>query len=375
MKLSRAMTSVAATAALLLAAGCGDNGEGSDDDAYVIGWINPLSGASAFFGEASRDAVLLALADINGNGGINGRELVVRFEDNELRPDASITAFQRLMADDPVTVLTAGSSVVIALAPLAEQNGIMLGNIGAQSPELISPKYPNVYNFIPTSAAEAERLAERMYHGEGIGTVSMIFVDNDYGIDTAAAFKEAYEQLGGQVLAQERHDLGTSDMRTQLIQINNAGADALVVASNVTEVGHAVAQAREVGITEPLYGFTYALSPDNFTIASDEMEGMRGVAVSFDGSEGAAGAEFAQRYEQEYGVFPTVFAAVAYDAVHIIATGLAEVGDDPAALLEYVANVTGFDGVLGPTTMSPDRQSLFPLNEWEYRNGAVVSWD
>ena len=46
----------------------------------IHGW--PLSGASAFFGEASRNAVLLALEDINGDGGINGQELEVRATQN-----------------------------------------------------------------------------------------------------------------------------------------------------------------------------------------------------------------------------------------------------------------------------------------------------
>lgn len=374
MRRTRAVAGAVAVTGLLLAAGCGDSSGAGEPDEHLVGWINPLSGASAYFGEASRDAINLALAEINADGGINGTELTVQFEDNELRPDASITAFQRLMAEDPVTVVTAGSSVVLALAPLAAQNEIMLGNIGAQSPELISDEYPYVYNFIPTSAAEAERLAERIYQDAGIRQVASLFVDNDYGIDTAAAFRSAFEAQGGEVVHEERHELGATDMRTQLLQIQDSGAEAVVISSNVTEVGHAVAQADELGITVPLFGFTYSLSPDNFEIAGAAMDGMRGVAVSFDG-EGATGADFAERYEEEYGDFPTVNAAVAYDTIRIIAAGLEEVGNDRTALMEYVASLTDFDGALGPTTMSDQRQSEFPLNEWRIEDGEVGTWE
>ncbi len=105
------------------------------------------------------------------------------------------------------------------------------------------------------------------------------------------------------------------------------------------------------------------------------MNGMRGIAVSFSGEPGSPGEDFARRYEERHGGEPTVFAAVAYDAVRIIAEGLREVGNDRAALIEYVASVRDFDGVLGRTTMTAERQSQFPLNEWEIADGEATSWE
>lgn len=349
-----------------------DGGDASAEE-YSILWINPLSGASASFGEASRVAVDLALEDIAASGGINGAELKIVFEDNELQADASITAYQRGIGDDPVAVMTAGSSVVLALSPLAEQDEILLANIGAQSPVLISPDYPFVYSFIPTSAAEADRLAERLTEEESVEKLAIISVDNDYGKDTAAALTDAFEEAGGEVVAHEIHALGSTDMRTQLTKIKASDAEALAVVSNVGEVGYAVAQADELGIDLPRYGFTYALAPDNFEIAGDAMNDMKGVAVSFLNNGDLAGS-FAERYEEAFGSWPTVTAAVSYDATMILAAGLREVGNDRAALLEYVANVSGHEGVLGTTTMSPERQSEFPLNEFRIVDGDITTW-
>ncbi|WP_161958464.1 ABC transporter substrate-binding protein [Ornithinimicrobium cavernae] len=379
----RLVVALAAAGSMLLAA-CGSDSGGDDNGAtagggdasesYTLAWINPLSGASAAFGEASRGGVELALEDIKEAGGINGAELEVLFEDNELQPEASITAYQRTMGKDPVAVMTAGSSVVLALAPLAEQDEIMLANIGAQSPALISPDVPMVYNFIPTSAAEASRLATRLTEDEGITKVAILSVDNDYGKDTAEAFIAALEGAGGTVSAHEIHELGGTDMRTQLTKIKSTDAEALVFISNVGEVGHSVAQAEELGIDLPRYGFTYALSPDNFEIAGDAMNGMKGIAVSFIGDDEAANA-WAERYEQAYGTWPNVTAAVSYDGTMILAEGLREVGNDRAALIDYVANVKDHEGVLGTTTMTPERQSDFPLNEFEISDGEIGVWE
>ena len=378
----RLVVALAVAGSMLLAACGSDTGDetgttgggGEASDEYVVVWINPLSGTTAAFGEASRGGVELALEDIKKADGINGAELQVLFEDNELLPEASITAYQRTIGKDPVTVMTAGSSVVLALAPLAEQDGIMLANIGAQSPALISPDVPLVYNFIPTSAAEASRLATRLTEDEGITKVAILSVDNDYGKDTAEAFVAAFEGAGGTISAHEIHELAGTDMRTQLTKIKASDAEAVVFVSNVGEVGHAVAQAEELGIDLPRYGFTYALSPDNFEIAGDAMNGMKGVAVSFVNDDETA-TSFATRYEDAYGTWPNVTAAVSYDATMIIADGLREVGNDREALIDYIAHVKGHEGVLGTTNMTPERQSDFPLNEFMIVDGEISTWE
>lgn len=374
----KVLAALAVAGTVLALAGCAGETEAvgdtpAEDETYSILWMNPLSGASASFGEASRGGVELALEDIEAAGGINGGTLEVLFEDNELSPETSVTVYQRGIDKNPVAVMTAGSSIVLALNPLAEQDEVLLANVGAQSPALISPDLPFVYNFIPTSAAEATRLAERMAGEDGIGSVAVLAVDNDYGKDTSAAFEEAFEAEGGEVAAHEIHALGGTDMRTQLTKIKATDAEALVLVSNVGEVGHSAAQAAELGLDLPLYGFTYALSPDNFEIAGGAMEGMKGVAVSFLSSNDAA-KDFAERYESAYGVWPNVTAAVAYDATMILADGLREVGNDRAALIEYVAGVSGHEGVLGTTTMTEDRQVDFPLNEFLIKDGEITTW-
>lgn len=374
---TKALAALTLAGALLALPACSDAGSADGGDAqpeeYTLLWINPLSGASASFGEASRGAIELALEDIEAAGGINGAELKILFEDNELQAEASITAYQRAIGENPVAVMTAGSSVVLALNPLAEQDEVMVANIGAQSPALISPDLPFVYNFIPTSAAEATRLADRMVNEDDIEKVAVLAVDNDYGKDTSAAFEEAFTSEGGEVAAHEIHPLGGTDMRTQLTKIKASGADALVLVSNVGEVGHAAAQAQELAIGMPLYGFTYALSPDNFEIAGSALDGMKGVAVSFLSSNDAANS-FAERYEEAYGFWPNITAAVSYDATMILAEGLREVGNDRAALIEYVAGVSGYEGILGTTTMTSERQSDFPLNEFAIVDGEIKPW-
>lgn len=344
-------------------------------DKWVIGWINPLSGAAATFGELSRNAAEMKVEEINAAGGINGIPLEVVFEDNELSPEASIVAAERLIGQGVNVILSAGSSVIFALDPIGQQNDVLIANHAAQSPQLLPPGTSNTYNFIPTSASETERLAELVDQELGLSNVAIIEVDNDYGQDTADAFVETFEALGGNIVAREIHDVGASDMRTQLIQIANADPEAVVFVSNITEVGHAVDQAREVGIDAQFLGLTFSLSPDNFEIAGDAMEGMRGVAITFNPDESSLARDFTDEYEERFGGAPTIYAATTYDAIGILAQAIEETGtDDASVLAEYLVGLSGYQGVLGPTSMDDTRTVEIPLFEWVIEGGEAQPW-
>lgn len=348
---------------------------GEAPEEWVVGWINPLSGNVATFGELSRNAAELALEAINADGGINGAPLRIVYEDNEYNPQQSITAMQKLAGEGIEFVITAGSSIVFALDPIAQQNDMLVANHGAQSPRLLTDA-PATFNFIPTSAAEVQRLAELTVNRLGITDVAVLQVDNDYGQDTGDAFVAAFEAEGGQILAREAHEVGATDMRTQLLKLEAENPAAIVVISNVSEVGHAVQQARETGFEGELLGLTYSLSPDNFEIAGENMNGMHGVAVSFRPEGNPAAEQFVADYQEQYDGEPTIYAATTFDTVNILAQAIEETGTlDTAALSEFLLELEGFPGVMGETSFNEQRTVEVPLFEWQIVDGEAVSWE
>src|SRR5947209_4316711 len=70
---------------------------GAGTTAVPFGAILPLTGNLASLGEPKRNAFLLAQDDVNADGGIDGRRLDVRFEDNRGEPREGVSAFQKLM--------------------------------------------------------------------------------------------------------------------------------------------------------------------------------------------------------------------------------------------------------------------------------------
>src|SRR3989338_5772106 len=62
-----------------------------------IGLITPLSGDAASLGEFIKNVTDLAVAEINANGGIDGREITVIAEDDKCNSATAVSAAQELI--------------------------------------------------------------------------------------------------------------------------------------------------------------------------------------------------------------------------------------------------------------------------------------
>ena len=70
----------------------GESKEGS----FKIGTIGPLTGGGAAYGNAVANSVLLAVEEINANGGFNGYKAEVQTQDDELDNQKSVNAYNAL---------------------------------------------------------------------------------------------------------------------------------------------------------------------------------------------------------------------------------------------------------------------------------------
>ena len=87
---------VSAALAVSCFAGCG-NGAKKNSDTIVIGCSGPLTGDAAQYGVAVKNAIELAVKDVNDAGGINGTKLSYVFEDDEADSgDKAVNAYNAL---------------------------------------------------------------------------------------------------------------------------------------------------------------------------------------------------------------------------------------------------------------------------------------
>jgi len=178
-----------------------------------IGSIGPLTGAAASYGEKMTRAIDLAINEINEKGGINGKKVVVKHEDDKLEAKDGVSAFQKLVsADKAVAIIgAAGSSVTLAISPVAESNKVVLIT-PISSAVAISKAGDFVFRICPSDALQGKIVAKWVIE-KGFKNAAILYLNNDYGTGLKDGFKEEYAKLGGQVVIEEAFEKGATDFR------------------------------------------------------------------------------------------------------------------------------------------------------------------
>src|SRR5450432_2962530 len=113
-------------------------------DDIVIGEYGSLTGGTATFGTSTDEGVRLAMDQVNAAGGVLGRQIRVVVEDDQSKPEAAVTAVQKLISEDHVVAVIGevASSRSLAAAPICQRSHIPM-----VSPSSTNPKVTAVGNF------------------------------------------------------------------------------------------------------------------------------------------------------------------------------------------------------------------------------------
>ena len=102
MKFKKIVSAVLVSAlAVSMMAGCGSKSKSSDSksDVFKIGGIGPMTGDAAAYGEAVDNGAKLAVEEINKNGGINGKQVEFKTEDDQADAEKAVNAYNTLKCE------------------------------------------------------------------------------------------------------------------------------------------------------------------------------------------------------------------------------------------------------------------------------------
>jgi branched-chain amino acid transport system substrate-binding protein len=348
-----------------LAFGCGartgEGGAAPGKDPIRVGHFASLTGDTATFGQSADRGIRMAVAEVNAAGGVLGRPIEVITEDDRSVTEEARTAAQKLIQRDQVVALLGevASSRSLAAAPEAQRAGVPM-----ISPASTNPKVTEVGDAIfrtcfidPFQGAVMARFA---FDDLKARRVAILFdFKQDYSVGLADFFRKTFQQLGGEIVADERYTSGDIEFRAQLTTIRGASPDAIFVPGYYTEVGLIAKQARELGIQVPLLGGDGWDSEKTLEIGGAAVEGDYFSTHYAADSDDPQVATFVKRYREQNGQVPDAMAALGYDAARILADALARAGKtDGPALREAIASTKDFAGVTGRITIDPARNAV-----------------
>jgi branched-chain amino acid transport system substrate-binding protein len=323
----------------------GDGGDSGGQSSYTIGMVDALTGSLAPYGKRNQRGKDLALAAINEVGiGSEGAQLSVSVEDSESSNQSGVTAAQKLVEQNgvPLFIGAVGSGVSIAMYDsVTKGSGVVQISQNSTSPELTTR--PGLLRTSPSGAAKGKALADLLAE-DGHDNVAVTWVNNDYGSGLSEVFAENFE---GNVSYNEPHDQGQSSYSGILTKMASANASAWLFLTYANEMTVMANEAFDQGYNANVdyYGAESTVADEILANTPEgSLDGMKGITESAPQDQQNY-KDFVSTFESEYDSSPTVWAAYAYDAVHIAALAI-EAADEftGSALNEVVRDVTRPEG-------------------------------
>lgn len=328
------------------------------EDTIKIGEFASMTGKEATFGQTSHRGALLAIEEVNAAGGVLGRKLELLTEDDQSKPGEAATIVKKFISRDKVVAvlgeITSGRS--LEAAPVCQNAKIPMMSPGATAPE-VTQKGSYIFRacfidpFAGTIMAKFARDSLKVHRAAVLSSVS-----SAQSVGLAKFFRERFTADGGIVVLEQRFAEGDKDFRAQLTAIRAAGVDGVFVPAYYTEAALICKQARNLGLTVPLFGTDGWESPELIALGGTAVEGcFIGTHYSPENQSPAVVA-FNERFRQRWGDASNALSALGYDAAMLLADALRRAGTtDGAKLRDALAATEGFHGATGTITFDAQR--------------------
>ena len=346
----------------------------STQSPLIIGALLPLTGASSSFGEELRNAIDLAVQDVNSQGGINGRLLKIIYEDDQCDPKTGVTAITKLIEVDAVKIVLGSwcSGVVVAEGPVAESHKVIVMAEG------ISPKISTLGDYIfriQPSASFYMKDASAYVRSLGISRAGIIFGNHEFGVSVKDSFTKEFTSAGGRVVESQPYDQGAADLRTQLTKIASVKPDLLFVIGYQPDNINIIKQLHDLGITARVMA-----TPTIETKATLDALGNLSEEIiypyHFDEKANPSSSEFVKRFTETFGKPPSGFAPLMYDGTRIISEALQVCANrkqnqesDTNCIKETLYKIK-YNGIVGTVTFDSNGDPSVPIYIREIKGGA-----
>lgn len=341
----------------------------AEGEPIKIGWIGPLTGDVAAIGTGMRDAVELAVKEVNAEGGINGHPVEMVYENGGCEAKMASTAATKLINIDRVMAILGGTCTpeTLSIAPLAEDARIPEVSASASAPSVTNAG-DYVFRVVPSDAFAGQYAAQYAYNTLGKRNVGIIHSLNDYGQGIADVFAAEFERLGGTVTVKEGFADGEKDFRTALTKISTAADVDVIFAPLFPEsAAAAVRQIRELGLSQTLLGAdTYS---DPVLQQADGLEEVIYVLQSTEENESFKEKFMAETQRPDV----PVYSPQQYDAARILFDTIANVGIDGEDIKNALYQVKEYPGVSGMITFDENGDLVgAKYDVWKIENGTGV---
>lgn len=354
-----------------------DAGASASDSEILIGGSLCLTGIQSPLDEPIMRGIELAIDEFNDNGGVLGKD--VKFSNLDGKSDPVI------VGNNGEQLVEMGADAIITPADFdfggpasraAQDAGIVGISPGASSPlfgsDTLGDKQFTIAMWNTTMGAAAAEWAYDQGH-ENAYVVTDSFID--YTTSLSEYFIETWDELGGEVVAEDTYTQGDQNFSAQLQRLKGVAdeVDVIFVSSYMPDLGLIIRDIRAAGIDTPILGGDSYDDPELQEVLGSEYGNEVHYATHAYLSEEASPLvpAFLDLYDAKYGEEPdTSLVAVGYDTARAVLLAMEAAGTTDGEAVAKQMTEMEFDLITGKLQWSSAEDGHDPQKE-----AAIVSLD
>jgi len=348
-----------AVAALALA-GCSAGGTestgkpaGGEDLALKVGMLAPSSGSLAFLGPPQILGVQYAQSLINEYAEKTGLDVeLVLGDEGDTNNKAYETELPKIMGED-VSALIGAASSGVSKQIIDTVTGAGIVQISTSNTGAFFTDYDDggmYFRTAPSDVLQGDVLGNFIAE-EGVKTLGLLVMNDDYGNGLAGFIKESFEAAGGEVVAESSFNVGDTSFDAQVSEVLAANPEAVAIVS-FAEAATIIPALNEKGF-DPANLYLVDGNVADYSDAGDNplspgvMTGAKGTYPGPTPEQVAAFNEKLKAFATEQGEDLTAFTygPEAFDAMTVIAlASLAAGSTDGEAIAGKLREISGGEG-------------------------------
>jgi len=296
----------------------------AQSEPIVIAGSFDLSGAAADVGKDVFEGVQYAMEVINGRGGVLGRRLELRHQDNGTNPQKSVDQATALIRDGAKFLLSPQSSAnSIAVNKSVSAKLKMPTCVNTSNADDLSIKDFQPYIFVigPNSYMEGRAVASRLAR-EPHRRYAVISADYAGGRANANRFKEFIKEFNpnAEIVVEEYPKFGATDYTASINKVLAAKPDYVWTVLFAADLITFSKQAQAVGFFDQIGKRFIALYDGNTLKALGEAavvgtDGWQRVPVNLVANGSPQGKEYVAGFKAKHGRYPSDWTGLGYDCV------------------------------------------------------------
>lgn len=314
-----------------------------------IGVVSTLTGPYAEWGTFQVNGLKLALEDINKAGGILGRQVELRIEDNASTNPGTVLSFTKLFTDPEVKGIVGpiASTQIQAASPAIAKSGVPT-MIGGADPSLTHIDNKWVFRARPNDLFSSKVIADFGVNTLKLRKWAIVHATDAFGNGGARALTEELQKLGITPVLDQGYTSNSQDFAPVVLAVKKSGAEVLGTYMTVpADQAIFAKQLRQLGVNIQWIGSPTTAAVTTRILAGEALHGAYAVA-DFNADANDAARAYTKRYFERYNIYPDNFSSWAFDALNILALAMNNAKSaEPEAVRKAILAIQGYKGLEG----------------------------